>query len=191
MEDEKINFILNAINDTQNVIRAVDSKIQILFAILAIPTLNIGEIIPAAKSLWNSDCYSFPKQALVMAFYGIWILAVYIAFKCLSGIGSPIGHIKGNKPLTGTFYLGDQFNFSFQNCFRNGRVISKNSIDEIITRIPKTKQEILDELTFELTKVVYIRDLKIYRQRWVFRITLIWIIFGGLMFTLQNNISDK
>jgi hypothetical protein len=185
MEEENSNFLINAINDTQNVIRAVDTKIQILFALLAIPTLNIGEIIPAAKALWNASCYSIPKQSLVIAFYGLWIIAVYIAFKCLSGIGSPIGHIKGDKSLTGVFYLGDEFTFSWKNCFRNGRVISKNSIDEILKKLPKSKKEVLDELMFELIKVVYIRDLKLFRQRWVFRISLTWIILGGLMFTLQ------
>jgi hypothetical protein len=180
--EKSISFLTSAIEDTQNIIRAIDIKMQIAFGILIVPATNVGDIITTSVNLFSAG--GIFLKAVVVCFFVIWLIALYICLKCLAGIGNPIPHIKNDKDVSGTFYLGDQFKFGFTNCFYNQDVSSKDSINSIFGKIPKTDELILGDLTYEMMKVTYIRELKLIRQRWVFRFTMAWSILAILVFVL-------
>ena len=86
---EQMHFLLEAIKDIQGTIRAVDTKVSILLAALAIPLPQVALFF----SYWHTRGFS-PTWGHVVMILGIalYVTAVYVAVKTLVGIGDATGH---------------------------------------------------------------------------------------------------
>lgn len=188
MIEKQINFLINSINDTQGIIKAIDTKIGILIAILSFPLTNIGKIYFCINSLlhnsqqWEYSFYLF----IIVTFFCFWFLAFYSAIKGVAAIGNPVENILINDPSPkGSFYSGDLFTHKIKDIFYNCRSAkSKRSIDDQLAFIPNSDESLIRELIFEQMKLVFIRDKKILRLSASFNIALIWLTEGFVIYLL-------
>ena len=52
--------------------------------------------------------------------------------------------------------------------------------------MPTTPDDIEREMSFEHLKLIYIRDIKLLRVRWGFRLTGLTVILGASLFTVAR-----
>ena len=115
------NYLLAAINDTQAVVRQIDTKLGILMTIFAIPLTKLGVIYAkcALTIKSNTGCMSSLCVILTAVFVVSWIIGFIAAFRGLIGIDNPSEHVSGIKPK-GTFYGGGLFKpMGFADIFFN------------------------------------------------------------------------
>ena len=177
-------FLYAAISDTQETIRAIDSKIEMLLLFLVIPMTGMPALFSQAKSLWVAHHSCSAHAAILLtsvAFVATWYLAFFCAFRTLSSISNPAEHLKTPCGAKGTFYRGGEYPIGIVDAFLNrGSVISKNTPAEVISALPNDGESLMLELAAEQLKVIYIRDVKIARQRWAYRVAFAWLIVGML-----------
>lgn len=166
---EQLHFLLSSIKDIQGTIRAVDTKVAILLAALAIPLPQVGLFF----SSWHLAGYAASPPHIIMALaVAFYVVAVYLAVKTLVGIGDATGHIRGVR-LQNTFYAGGMFALNWRDLLANrAGTVSTKSMDDYIAMLPVTRQAIVEELATETMALAYIRDIKLYRQRWAFMTTV-------------------
>ncbi len=162
---EQMHFLLSSIKDIQGTIRAVDTKVSILLAALAIPLPQIAMFFV----YWHARGFSVSPAHIVMAAaVALYVLAVYVAVKTLVGIGDATGHIRGVR-LQNTFYAGGMFRLDWRDALLDrASVTSSKTVDEYIESLPATRQAMVEELAIEMMALAYIRDIKLYRQRLAF-----------------------
>jgi hypothetical protein len=166
---ERMHFVLESIKDMQGTIRAVDTKVSILLAALAIPLPQVAVFF----TYWHSNGFSATWSHIVMAFAVLlYVTAVYVAVKTLVGIGDATGHVRGVR-MQNTFYAGGLFKLGWRDALADrGAVKSAKTVDEYVDALPKTRDSMLEELGIEMLALAYIRDIKLYRQRLAFTATV-------------------
>ena len=166
---EQMHFVLSSIADIQGTIRAVDTKVSILLAALAIPLPPVALFF----TYWHSSGFSLTWGHLVMVLAVLlYVSAVYVAVKTLVGIGDATGHVRGVR-VQNTFYAGGNFKLNWRDAMADrASVQSAKTVDEYIASLPTTRAATIEELTIEMLALAYIRDLKLYRQRWAFSATV-------------------
>ena len=166
---ERMHFLLEAIKDVQGTIRAVDTKVSILLAALAIPLPQVAVFF----SYWHARGFSPTWGHLLMVLcIALYVTAVYVAVKTLVGIGDATGHIRGVR-MQNTFYAGGMFRLSCRDGLADRlSVQSSKTVDEYIASLPVTRNGMIEELSIEMMALAYIRDLKLYRQRLAFVTTV-------------------
>lgn len=164
-----MHFVLSSIKDIQGTIRAVDTKVSILLAALAIPLPQVALFF----GFWHSNGFSATWSHLMMVLAVLlYVGAVYVAVKTLVGIGDATGHVRGVR-VQNTFYAGGLFRLDWRDALSDrASVQSAKSVDEYIASLPTTRAATLEELTIEMLALAYIRDVKLYRQRMAFSATV-------------------
>jgi len=166
---EQMHFLLEAIKDIQGTIRAVDTKVSILLAALAIPLPQVAVFF----AYWHARGFSatWGHMLMVLAIV-LYITAVYIAVKTLVGIGDATGHVRGVR-MQNTFYAGGMFRLNWRDSLADRLSLkSSKTVDEYIASLPSTRIGMVEELAIEMMALAYIRDLKLYRQRSAFTATV-------------------
>lgn len=189
-KENRISFLTNAINDAQNIIRAVDVKIQVLLAFLLIPFALLKDIFDSINSLaiaYPSGSYHIYMIIIVILFWITWIFSLLIALSGLASIGNPNKHVRNDIGAKGTFYLGFIFRPKIWHSLTRTGLKSTLSLSAIIDNLPKTDDEHVKELAFEHMKVVFIRDLKMFRQKLSLSFMLFWLFTGALIILLQHS----
>lgn len=166
---DQLHFLLSSIKDIQGTIRAVDTKVAILLAALAIPLPQVAMFF----TYWHSRGFAAsPPHLIMVVAVAFYVLAVYVAVKTLVGIGDATGHVLGVR-LQNTFYAGGMFSLDWRDSLLDRKsVISSKSMDEYIAMLPATREAMVEELATETMALAYIRDIKLYRQRLAFSATL-------------------
>jgi hypothetical protein len=166
---EQMHFVLSSIKDIQGTIRAVDTKVSILLAALAIPLPQVALFF----TYWHSNGFSATWGHLIMALAVLlYVTAVYVAVKTLVGIGDATGHVRGVR-VQNTFYAGGMFRLDWRDALADRAAVqSSKTVDEYIASLPATRGAMVEELTIEMLALAYIRDLKLYRQRVAFAATV-------------------
>lgn len=158
--NSKIEFLKCSIQDIQGTIRSIDNKIFGVLVLLILPVtiLDRLEILFCNLSLFNS---TFAKSLLI-AFFGCWILSLIFSFRAVLSIGNPNNFINGNTGK-GYFYGSNLFSINiFGNLF--SRQTSLKSLESYLEEM-KSDWEIVNELTYEQMKLVYIREFKMKMQK--------------------------
>lgn len=175
-------FIYAAISDTQEIIRTIDSKIEMLLLFLIIPMTGLPGLLAQAKNLWSAhpSCASHGAIAVVLLVFVVtWFLAFYCSFRTLSSISNPSTRIRKPCGARGTFYRGGEYAVGFWDVFVNrSKVVSKSTTQDVVESLPGDDGVLLCELAAEQLKVIYIRDIKIIRQQWAYKFAFAWIIAG-------------
>ncbi len=169
------DFLLAAIEDAQAVIRAIDTKIGMLLAILILPLAKFG---PALSGIMRAAGGMGPLERMRLVILAAltvtaWLLALVMAARGLIGIrGESLKSVKADG-VRGLFLMRREF--SGLACLLN--VSPKVRDDELscidgakafCQRLPGNVTEIVGELAYEHLKVARIRDLKMIRHRAAF-----------------------
>lgn len=174
---DKLDFLHSAIQDTQQNIRAVDFKIGALLAGSIVPFPQIREIF---KFLTVNDHWW--QHALAAIIFVIWLLTVLILLFALSAIDNPSKHISDNNNQKGLYFSGGLFKFKLTNILWRTNNFSTKSVQDYKNEIDDPLLDISKELAFEHLKLIYIRDLKIYRLRHAIVLIFILILIGSISF---------
>lgn len=177
---EKMTFLYQSISDLQGTIRAIDTKLGIVFVILSLPFSTIGSIYGRFRSISEicTGLRMYFAYATFVAFAVLWFMAFVIALRGLIGIDNPTCHIYGSD-ATGVFYSAGLFSHRFSDAFFNRASLrSTRCVEAHLSLIPTSEEALLGELAFEQMKLAYIRDIKQLRHRWSFRLTFFWLLLG-------------
>lgn len=182
MEDKRLEFLYASIEDIQNIIRAVDTKVGFLLVFTGIPINSLGKIYSALSSLYKTYDVLIWKLTFfiyVGLFLLAWFLSFFSAFKALVSIHNPAAHIKSASTNKGTFFRGGLFKHRLIDIFRaRSSLKSTLKVDEVVISQPQNVDQLISELVFEQMKLAYIRDMKIFRQNWAYHFALIWLFLG-------------
>lgn len=166
MSDQS-TFLSNAVNDTQSTIRSMDMKLSVLLTLLLLPTAKLWYIVEYYKLLHlrYNNCLG---NILIAIIFLTWFLAIYIAVIAIGAISNPAQHVKNGGKYSGIYYLGKIYsNFNIIDSIYNRKSIkSSKSVSELKQEIDDPDTDLDEELLFELAKLAYIRDIKIYRFKW-------------------------
>jgi len=184
--DSTAEFIKEAILDIQTTIRAIDTKIAALLTTLIVPFTFLGRI-------WSHLSYICTLEqktlgvALFFSFFIVWALSIFSLARGLSAIDNPANHIVNSSKHKGLFYGGGLFEFSLIDSFINRKVIkASKDVKSHLADLPSSQDEINEELAFEQMKLIYIRDIKIYRFKTGFNLACIWLTLGVSIFLISK-----
>ncbi|MDQ2663496.1 MAG: hypothetical protein M3Y18_05605 [Candidatus Eremiobacteraeota bacterium] len=166
----RARFLFTAIRDCQDTIRAVDTKVSILLAALAIPLREVATSVAA----WHSHGYLVTLgNVLLTAAILTYVLAAVVAVRTLVGIGDATVHVRGAR-LENSFYSGGLFRFSpWDALFNHPKAKSTKTVAEFTRDLPQSEGAMVEELSMEAMAVAYIRDIKLHRQRVAFGATVV------------------
>jgi len=189
-----ISFLYQSIVDIQDTIRAMDTKLGLLIIFIGLPFSSLGKISDGLKAFIGLSEFGFIQLLLfviILMFVLLWVCAFYCALKGIVSIDGPSCHIPHNdNNHLGRFYRGGNFSFKIIDCFRNReKILAKESLENALEKLPKDAKQIIDELLFEQSKLIYIREIKSHRQKWAFRFNLYWLMIGALIY-LTNILSN-
>lgn len=174
---DKDAFLLSTIQDTQQNIRAIDFKIGALLAGCIVPFPQIREIYNFLNSndLWW-------QQGLAWIIFSIWLLAVLILLAALSAIDNPSKHINDGYAQKGTYYGGGLFTFNLINGFFRTDIRTSKTVQSYSDELNDSNFPYIKELAFEHLKLIYIRDLKLYRLKFAVTLIATLITIGSVTF---------
>jgi hypothetical protein len=184
MNDLKTTFIKDSILDTQSNIRSIDVKIAALLAGLVAPLSIFDKINSLFEGLSTlnptTTHYEIMIAELFFASLGLfWAISITTLVFGIGAIQNPSKHILrlNTTKYTGSFYGANLFKLKLRDAFYNRQnLISEKDLDEIQTSLPSSEAAILNELTFEYLKLIYIRDIKYMRLNTAIRSAAIGLI---------------
>lgn len=183
---DKLTFLFNSINDMQGVIRAADTKLNVIIVFLILPLTKLDNIYAHIKILLQSQTHPFSAILLVVSFLSFWGIALVTTLRGLTSIDNPSRHIEGSDKLRGTYFGGALFRFSLMDAlFNRQHVRASKDIEEVLKDLPKSQEELIRELTYEQMKLGYIRGIKITRQRYAYFFLFCWLLIGGIIWIMS------
>ncbi|WP_213686473.1 hypothetical protein [Acinetobacter sp. WY4] len=174
---DKLEFLNSAIQDTQQTIRAIDFKIGALLAGCIVPFPKIREIFE-----FLTESGFFWQHALAAIIFTMWLVIVFILLAALSAIDNPIKHITDHSNQKGLYFSGGLFKFNLWNLLFRTKNFSTKTVQEYKNEIDDPTLDISQELSYEHLKLIYIRDLKIFRLRYATGLIFILILIGSISF---------
>lgn len=179
---DKSSFLQSAIQDTQQNIRAIDFKIGALLAGCIVPFPQIRAIYEFLNSnnLWW-------QQGLAWLIFLIWLASVLILLAALSAIDNPSKHINDGYAQKGHYYGGGTFKFNWINGFFRTNIRTHQTVQSYSDELDDASFPFIKELAFEHLKLIYIRDLKLYRLKFAVGLIASLIIIGSVSFLFTPN----
>lgn len=185
-EEAQTEFLTAAIEDTQDVIRVIDTKVGALFFGLSIPLSKLEAIWLISKQVLEgaAGIGSGVVWALLGIFTVTWGISLLVSLRAIFHVDNPAEHIVGDKP-PGTFYNAGLFRVSWWDTFFPRRLRSRVNFAAFCANLPQSREAVRKELSFELMKLVYIRTIKMKRTRLAFYSFYAWLVSGFLIWMVQ------
>ncbi len=178
IEGNGIEYLYNSILDIQGTIRAIDAKFFATIALLILPITQLPMLVTVFKKIHEAS--SFFGFAILCVFALSWLVSFVFTVTGIRSIENPSSFVKSeNVKISGNFYGAEYFKISwFQLLFTKG--IEPKTIKEMeFTRVNGMDESlIIQELAYEQAKLVFIRDLKIKRQRYALNLMLFSMVTG-------------
>lgn len=179
--EEKINFLTNAISETQELIRFTETKTALAITLLS------AYIVVIFTKLDNIIMYHYKFDLLfwicLYAFLLSLILSIIIITRIILNTTSPVKNIKGinnNNQKLKYFLTPNESKDVFYPFMNRSKYKLKISFDSYLQSIKdSSSDQIIETLTLELLKVSYIRNLKGDR----FRRLLLLLLIVSISFT--------
>ncbi len=116
---QKITFLYNSITDSQNVIKALDTKLGFLIVGLSLPFTNLGKIINHIVIFLDTknSCIYYFFLLVTILFVISWLTAFFICIKGVIAIGNPARNVINDASGCGSFFNGDLYKFNFGDIF--------------------------------------------------------------------------
>lgn len=182
--DERSSYIIAAINDAQSTIRATDVKVGALLAGLLLPLNYLDDIWDYALS----DYTPYWLGITVFVFISLWAIAVFVLVKTISAVDNPSNHISGSDICIGSYYGGGMYNFKYLDALINRTSSSsKKNLMDFSSEYPNDHNEIHLELSFEHMKLIYIRDIKLYRLNIAIKVSILFV-WTGIMIYIYSKV---
>lgn len=171
--EKQFEFLKEAINDTQNTIRFIDSKAS---AVILLWSIVITALV-STYNKWIEWLRQFYKNeghleilfiTLILLGMAIcFILSLLLVYRTLLPNNSPVKHLKFDEvKLKENYFLYSTDNkMSFFDLFRrNPKIKLRKPTKEFILNIKQlTDEQIIEEMAIELQKVSSIRLIKLQR----------------------------
>ncbi len=175
--ENKIDLLVHSINDIQGTIRALDAKFFAIIVFFLLPFSEISIIANAIKSLYSE----YPCLAIIMLILTliVWVLGLLYTFLGIYSISNPSSRVEGvsEAGTKGLFYQPNIFKMNLINGLFNCLIKPSNNLSDIIKELKIENDLIFNELVFEQVKLVFIRDVKIVRQK----ASIIFLLFSILL----------
>ena len=179
MNQKKIEFMYQAINDTQGTIRAIDVKLGFLFVVIFMPLTAVVEISKSISVLWESN-YHYGIIVILVAL--AWLLSVFFLFLGLSPILAVNNHISTiQSPVTEAFFSGGIPFIKRRDSISVKHIRASKTLKEYVESIPDSEDAIINELAYEKMKISFIRNVKSIRTTMCTYATLVWLLFGTFL----------
>lgn len=177
-DERSVSFMMEAVKDIQGTIRAIDTKVGILLAGLAIP---IPLVQGAFVEMHQHGAVLNVRTAIGWLAFIVYVFAALIAVRALTGIGNAAQHVAGDEQPDDIFYAGGLFPLGIIDAVLTRRnITSRRSRENFIAGIPRHMNDVLAHLAHEVLSLAYIRDLKIHRQQIAFELTAVAIVLGAI-----------
>lgn len=162
IEEKKLEFLYKAIEDSQQTIRFVDTKTSVTtFVVGLIVALLTSGLPDFADYFWNMPPAIQLFSIAVILLSGLFIaLTLNIAIQVVYPKTNPSQHINKTTALKEVFYI-------YELTLVGKTPMIKQSYEEYLAKIKSivSLDEIIEELSYELLKVSYIRETKISNVR--------------------------
>jgi hypothetical protein len=184
--DNRLEFMHRAVEENQLNIRAIDVKIGALLAGILLPLTATPRIFAHLENFYQLLPH-WSTFSINMGFLVSWLLTLGCLVLAISALDNPAAHIPNSRLFKGTFYAGGLFKLSWADALINrpGIMAIKNP-SQVVSELPVSDQNILDELVFEHMKLAYIRDLKMNRLKWGLRFAMLWLSLGICIFLASH-----
>ena len=154
-----------------------------MFIVLFLPLSALDQIYAVSNFLYGkSNFYSL----LVVLLLLLWLFSFYFLIKSVVAFSSPAHHVSGAETLRGVFYDSSLYRLGLIDAFSNYPIKSVRTVDETLLIVPVDEQSLLRELVFEKMKLVYIRDVKIYRSSLCILLSFFWLLGGISLWVLHK-----
>lgn len=179
---KQLQFAYSAIADCQSTIRAIEVKLGALLTAAFLP-LGIIDKIWAVFLSFTVKFDTYIATCAIVLFFISWFLIVVALIRTLAAIDNPKNHVTMSSHQSGVFYCGGEYKFTWLDILFNRQLAcSRSQVSEVANRYPKSDENIIDELAFEHLKLVYIRDVKLFRLKHCFYGVLVWGTLGVAIF---------
>ena len=183
-ETRAFAFLIEAVKDIQGTIRAIDTKVGILLAVLAIP-------LPIVQSALHDVHTRGATLTAALVLGGLaflaWVTAALVGIRALTGLGNASKHVRAATPPDDLFYAGGQYRLRWIDVLlTRDTPISEWPVEDFAASVPMTAESANRHLAFEVLSLAYIRDLKIFRQKVAFELTAVAIVLGFLALVLSR-----
>ncbi|GAB6263668.1 hypothetical protein [Photobacterium sp. R1] len=173
-EQRKVEFLYQSIADTQQTIRATDVKLGFLFVLFLSPMIGFNEIFKVFNNLKEvSDMYYYASLFTAT----LWIFGLYCLLLAVKSIVNPSLE-ETNTSAKGRFYNGDLFHFNFFDNLVTFPIKPIVQPTDFTNQLPSNVNAVIDELSIEVYKLVYIRDVKIRRTAMCVNSAFLGLISG-------------
>lgn len=184
--DSKNAFIAKSIDDIQLTVRAIDVKIGALLAGIIVPFSSFGRIWAHFHHIRSVLPWEI-GLILWAIFFLMWFCTIFILVRGLSAIDNPALHIVNAGKYTGSFYGGGLYTFGFLDAMLNRSIVkASKDVSTFSADLPNSKDEISDELVFEQLKLIYIRDIKLFRLNIGIKLAGSCLFIGFLSFVISK-----
>ncbi len=153
------NYLYQSIADIQGAIRATDIKVGFLLVIVFAPLVAFDKVQPYLQMIFQEGA---AQRWLCIAAVALWGLSFAVQFTALFAISNPAKRVRGGDQV-GTFYSNDLFDLGFVDIFVNRPCVAKKTVQQEAERLPKVRQALIEDLTFEKMKLTYVRSVKLVR----------------------------
>lgn len=184
LNDQKINYLITALADTQELIRFIDAKTAIVITIIG--AYIIGTFSVLDKIVMFCDKFSCLFWLTFFGFCLFLIFSILITTRIIKPTDNPYDNIilddeeKKVIPSVPFYIAPNVYKNKWEILFKNDKSYKlKQSFsglkDSLITA---TSRDLIDSLSFELLKVSFIRNIKNDR----FNVLLITLIITTILF---------
>lgn len=162
--DRRADFFLNAIQDTQETIRALDQKANSLLVLIALPLPVAAWLLTEVSKTYIShgSVPGWSALGFMCAAAATWTGSIVCLIRAILPRSNPSASVPIHDGASGLWYSGDLFRK--RGLFANR--VSCRSVQEQLNKCPDSDEKLATELAFEHMKVVFIREVKIAACRW-------------------------
>jgi len=174
----QVLLLLEALKDAQGTIRAIDTKVGILLAALAIPLPYVVSVVSYTRE--HGLHFSFGSVCTALALLA-YLVAGFVAIRSLTGTANAAAHVKSDQRPPDVFYFNALYRLGWLDAAFNRRTtLSRRSLEEIRSAVPGETAGALSVLVNEMMILAYIRDVKLFRQKVAFELTALAFVLGIL-----------
>lgn len=180
----KKEFLLTAISDAQENIKATDIKLSIVFVIIVAPLMAV-EAILNHLSVMQVSCVAMFSVLLIGLF---WLVSFIVCLRVLAGFrGSDFSKLE--LDTTNTFFNPNLFTITKKHIFGWSSPTPTIPQRHWLSSLPSSDEEILTDLSAELYKLTLIRDIKFESTKLIFVCTACWLALGGVFWIITGQVD--
>jgi hypothetical protein len=159
----RFEYLSESISDTRDTIRAIDVKLIGTLFLFAFPFTEVRLIASSFLKIYELSLLT-GIGAIALASLS-WLTGIIASLVGLVALENPADAVSNDSNAKGTYFGNGLYSFNFIRCFFPKHKIGIKKLSVWEAELRHSKSEIFTELAYEHMKLVFIRNLKIKRQR--------------------------